>query len=101
MMQLDSCLLGFTLRSSGGSLLTPTDLTDVEIALGNLVKTWRRQELRYFDGKWFFPLSQQESGSLWPGQLRCQVRVLWNNGVVEGKSLHGLRVAESISKEVL
>ena len=101
MMQLDSCLLGFTLRSSGGSLLTPTDLTDVEIALGNLVKSWRRQELQFADGKWFFPLSQQESSAFWPGHLRCQVRVLWNNGVVEGKAIQGLRILESISKEVL
>lgn len=100
-MQLDSCQLGFTLRGSGGSVLTPTDLLDVEIALGPLVKTWRRKELHFSEGKWLFPLSQQESSSFWPGHLKCQVRVLWNNGVVEGKALQGLDIRESISKEVL
>lgn len=100
MMQGDSCQLGFTLRGSGGSVLTPMDLLDLEITLGPITKTWNRKELRFAEGRWFFPLTQQETHGLWPGRLRCQVRVLWNNGVVEGKSLQGLRLQESISKEV-
>ena len=101
MMQLDSCHLGFTLRGSGGSVLTPDDLLDVEIVLGPMAKTWARKELRFDGGKWFFPLTQQETAALWPGRLRCQVRVLWRNVVVEGKSLQGMILTESISKEVL
>ena len=101
MMQGDTSQLGFTLRGNGGALLTPGELLDVEITLGDLRKTWQGKALLYSDGKWFFPLTQQESFGLWPGQLRCQVRVLWNNGVVEGKTLQGLRLQESISKEVL
>ena len=100
-MQGDSCQLGFTLRSSGGSLLTPQELLDVEICLGQLCKSWKGGALQFADGKWFFPIAQQESQQIWPGQLRCQVRVLWPNGVVEGKALQGLRLQESISKEVL
>lgn len=101
MMQGDACYLGITILNSGGSPVTPADVQDVEITLGNIRKTYRGEQLTYAGGVWLFPLSQGESFSLAPGALRAQVRLAWANGVVEGQSLWGLAIEESICKEVL
>ena len=48
-----------------------------------------------------FPLSQAETFGCMPAAPKAQVRIKWANGVIEGKPLHGVRIDESISKEVL
>ena len=101
MMQGDSYNLGIKILNNAGSLVTPDDILDVEIAIGNLIKTYRDGLVTYRDGLWMFPLSQQETFSFWPSSVKSQVRVFWPNGVVEGKPLYGVRIDESISKEVL
>ena len=101
MMQGDACSLGFTLRNNAGSPVTAEDVLDVEITVGTLCKTLSRGQLSFHEGRWHFPLSQGESFGQWPGSVRCQVRVLWRNGVVEGKNIYGLSFRESISREVL
>ena len=101
MMQGDGCNLGISLRNSAGTPVEPVDVRDVEITLGRLRKTYGRGELSFQGGVWLFPLSQQESLGMSPGPVRSQVRVVWANGVVEGQSLPGLSLEESISKEVL
>ena len=101
MMQGDGCYLAFAVKNNAGSPVAPADIQDMEISLAHLRKTLGRGELIYQDGLWLFPLSQSETFSLWPAPVRCQIRILWNNGVVEGKALQGLDIRESISKEVL
>ena len=101
MMQGDSYKLGIRILNNAGSLVTPVDVKDVEITIGHLRKTYMNAQLEYNDGMWFFPLSQQATFQCWPSAVKAQVRVLWANGVVEGKSLYGIRINESISKEVL
>lgn len=101
MMQGDSYSLGFTVLNNAGVAVTPEDVLDVEIAIGHLAKTYRRGEVTFSDGKWFFPLSQAETFGYWPKATKAQIRVRWKNGVVEGKTIHGVRINESISKEVL
>lgn len=101
MMQGDASSLGFTVRNNAGQSVTPEDILDMELTLGPLVKTLSRGQLLYLEGRWLFPLSQQESFSLWPGSVKAQIRILWKNGVVEGKPIHGILLGESISKEVL
>lgn len=101
MMQGDGCNLGIELRNSAGGLVGPEEVQEVEISLGRLRKTYGAGELACSGGVWLFPLSQAESMTLAPGPVWAQVRVVWANGVVEGTELYGLRVEESISKEVL
>lgn len=101
MMQGDSYNLGFTVRNNAGSVVTPDDILDMEITIGHLNKTYRRQELTFHDGRWFFPLTQKETFRYWPKSTKAQIRVRWKNGAVEGKDIHGVRINESISKEVL
>ena len=101
MMQGDSYKLGIRILNNAGSLVTPADVKDVEITIGHLRKTYMNAQLQYNDGVWLFPLSQQDTFQCWPSAVKAQVRVLWTNGVVEGKPLYGIRINESISKEVL
>lgn len=101
MMQGDSYCLGIRIENNAGSIVTPEDVQDVEITIGHLSKTYRRCQLSYDDGLWLFPLSQEESFRFLPTAPKSQVRVVWANGIVEGKPLYGVRIDESISKEVL
>ena len=101
MMQGDAYNLGIRILNNAGSPVTPDDVQDVEITIGHLRKTWLNAQLDYADGLWLFPLSQKETFGYWPSEVRAQVRVVWSNGVVEGKPVYGVRIHESISKEVL
>ena len=93
-MQGDAYYLGIRILNNAGFPVTPQDVEDLEIALGHLCKN-------YSDGLWLFPLSQEESFGFFPQAVKAQVRLVWANGVVEGKPLYGVRIGESISKEVL
>lgn len=99
MMQGDSYNLGINILNNAGSPVTPDDVKDVEITIGHLRKTYLNAEVTYYDGVWLFPLSQKETFGYWPSPVKAQVRVMWANGVIEGKPLYGVRVNESISKE--
>ena len=101
MMQGDSYSLGFTVLNNAGSAVTPEDIIDVEISIGHLRKTYGNGQIAFSDGRWFFPLSQEETFGYWPKALKSQIRVKWKNGIVEGKEIHGVRINESTSKEVL
>ena len=101
MMQGDSYNLGIRILNNAGNPVTPDDVSDVEITIGHLSKTYMGAELRYSDDLWMFPLTQRETFSYWPSALKAQVRVFWKNGVIEGKPIYGVRINESISKEVL
>lgn len=101
MMQGDSYSLGIVILNNAGSPVTPSDVRDVEITIGHLIKTYRKAELTFVDGVWMFPISQKDSFSMWPAAVKAQVRVAWAGGAVEGKPIYGIRNDESLSKEVL
>lgn len=101
MMQGDACNLGIFIFNNAGSPVTPEDVRDVEITIGQLRKTYAGSQLYYQDGRWMFPLTQQETFRFRPAVVPAQVRVVWKNGAIEGKPLYGVRMEESISKEVL
>lgn len=103
MMQGDSYMLGIQILNNAGNPVTTDDVADVEISIGHLKKSYRKLELLYDEDMqlWLFPLSQKETFGYWPTQVKAQVRVLWANGIIEGKPIYGIRIDESISKEVL
>lgn len=101
MMQGDSYNLGFTVKNNAGVLVTPVDIRDMEITIGHIRKTYRNLQITYKDGKWLFPISQNESFDYWPKAVKAQIRILWADGILEGKPIHGVRIHESLSKEVL
>lgn len=103
MMQGDSYMLGIQILNNAGNPVTLDDVSDVEITIGHLKKSYRKLELLYDEGMhlWMFPLTQQETLGYWPSTPKAQVRVFWANGIVEGKPIYGIHIDESISKEVL
>ena len=101
MMQGDSYNLGIRILNNAGNPVTPDDITDLEITIGHLSKTYLGAQITYMDGLWLFPLSQKETFSYWPDAVKAQVRVVWANDIIEGKPIYGVRLHESISKEVL
>ena len=101
MMQGDSYNLGIRILNNAGNPVTPDDIKDLEITIGRLSKTYLGAQVTYYDGLWMFPLSQHETFGYWPGAAEAQIRIAWPNGVIEGKKLYGIRIDESISKEVL
>ena len=101
MMQGDAYLLGIQILNNAGMPVTPADVIDVEITIGHMKKRYSEASLSYSDGLWLFPLNQSETFGCLPAAPKAQVRVKWANGVVEGKPLYGVRIDESISREVL
>lgn len=101
MMQGDSYNLGFTVLNNAGVPVTPNDILDMEITIGHLRKTYRNAQIIHENGKWLFPLSQEETFGYWPKSTKAQIRIMWANGIIEGKPINGVRIFESISKEVL
>ena len=101
MMQGDAYLLGISILNNAGMPVTPADVADVEITIGHLKKKYSDAALSFRGGVLMFPLSQSETFGCLPAAPKAQVRVKWANGVIEGKPLYGVRIDESISKEVL
>lgn len=101
MMQGDAYMLGINILNNAGMPVTPADVADVEITIGHLKKKYSAVELSFNNGIWMFPLTQKETFGCMPASPKAQVRIKWANGVIEGKPLYGIRIDESISKEVL
>ena len=101
MMQGDSYMLRISILNNAGMPVTPVDVADVEITIGHIKKKYSDMAISYNSGVWMFPLSQKETFGCMPSAPKAQVRVKWANGIVEGKPLYGIRIDESISKEVL
>lgn len=101
MMQGDSYSLAVKIVNNAGSVVTPEDVTDVEITIGRVSKCLSRGQIQYENSLWLYPFSQDESQAILPGTVPAQVRVAWKNGAVEGTRIDGVRMHESLSKEVL
>ena len=103
MMQGDSYNLKVEILNKDKTPVIPDDVSDVEITVGSLRKTYANNEVTYNEGlgKWLFPLTQEETFNFTPARVKAQVRVVMKSGIVEGVPLGTINVLESISKEVL
>lgn len=101
MMQGDAYYLGIRILNNAGSVVTPADVKNIEITIGHMSKTYLNAEVLFANGLWLFPVAQSESFRIFAGSVKAQVRVVWANGVIEGKDLYGTRNVEGLSKEVL
>lgn len=101
MMQGDSYGLKVEILNAVDVAVTPADVSDVEITVGSLSKTYKNGEVTHDGNLWIFPVTQEESFKLSASRLKAQVRVKWTDGTVEGVPLGEIYVKESTSKEVL
>ena len=100
MMQGDAFTQEIEIRHND-EIVTPDDVTDVEITIGVLSKTYLDGELDYSEGVWKFPMTQQETFRFRGGYHSVQVRVLWPSGDIEGVDLGKIYVGESNSRRML
>lgn len=103
MMQGDEKNLNIEILNRNQVPITADDVSDVEIVVGSLRKTYKNGEV-FFDAdksKWICPVTQEETFTLPASRVKAQARILWPNGEVEGCPLGYVNIHESISKEVL
>ena len=102
-MQGDEYDVNITLKDADGEPITEVGVTDVEIGIGSLTKTYSDGEVSYDseNKQWVFRLSQTETSGLKNGVLSFQVRVKFGGGDVVGAKLPSVGVSPSTSKEVL
>lgn len=43
----------------GDEIASPDNVDDVRIAIGEMVRSYRKGELRFEEGEWIFPLSEE------------------------------------------
>lgn len=100
-MQGDQYAIVFTGTQDGA----PLDLSKIEMIefiVGKLRKIYPG-EVTANDGKFYFPLTQEETFQFKSASQAVQIRVKFTGSapVVIGTSIEGIRVSDSISKVVL
>jgi hypothetical protein len=85
--------------TNNGQPLNIADISAVEVSLLYLQKNYPG-EVTYSDGKFHFPLTQQETFKL-PKLCKMQVRVKFKSGDVIGSMIQQIDVAHALSKAVL
>lgn len=103
MMQGDSYSIAIIIEDYNGNPVTTEGVQDLEVTIGNITKKYSTGEITYSTESqfWQFPITQQETFDLLPSKVKAQLRLLWQNGDVEGVDLGYVRIKESMSKEVL
>ena len=104
MMQGDSYNFRVEIINSLGAAITPSDVSDIEITIGRVEKTYKKNEITFDKdtNKWIYHLSQKETFKF-PARsfVKRQMRIVWLNGDVKGIELGDEYVNESESKVVL
>jgi len=84
---------------NGNTALTANDVELVEITIHDLVKTYPGK-VTFEDGKFLFPLSQEETFGL-PFTCLAQIRVKFPGGDVIGSEIQQIDVRNALSQAVL
>ena len=71
--QGDQYSIPFLIRH-GGEIVSPEMVTDVAIAIGEIVRSYKDGTLSYFDGKWMFPIHREETLRM-PESVSYQVQL--------------------------
>jgi len=99
-MQGDQYGIPFNITDGEDIAITPETASDIEIAIGQIVKRYSTGEIEFNNDYWIFPLTQSETFMLqYPQDV--QVRVKFLNGEIIGERFGKIDITESKSKEVL
>lgn len=82
------------------------DIKQIEFILGELkakfFKNNQSNEVKFSNGYFMYPLTQEESFSLQPGRINMDIRVQFNNTNVRGITTKiDVKIADATSTEVL
>lgn len=81
--QGDQYSIPFLIRH-GGEIVSPNMVTDVAIAVGDIVRSYLDGDLTYFDGKWMFPIYSQETLRM-PDDVSYQVQLRIGTEIIHSK----------------
>lgn len=101
-MQGDQYALVFRGTQDGAALDTD-GVEEIEFVVGPMRKCWPQEVTRDAEGRFLFPLTQEETFRLEGSQQRIQVRVKFygSTPVVIGTAAQGVWITEAMSKVVL
>lgn len=101
-MQGDQYAIPFVGKQNGEPLDTDT-IEEIEFVVGKLRKTYPGEVMLDDEGKFLFPVTQQETFAIQRSSQHVQIRVKFkgNPPVVTGVDVGDIYVADSISKVVL
>lgn len=101
MMRGDAYEIALALTDEEGNPITTEEVAEVEISLGDVTKTYTSGDVVYDDGKWLFPLTQDETLFTLAPVSGLQVRVKYLLGDVVGAKVGNVYIISSNSEEVL
>lgn len=102
MMQGDAYKIPFEIKVDGEVANSET-FTDVEISVGNIIKTMSSGDVKFDteQNAFMFPITQQETFTLRNTPQKVQIRVKYEDGNVYGVQPENVDVIGSVSKAVL
>lgn len=68
----------------GGEKVSPEMITDVVIAIGDIVRSYKDGTLSYLDGKWLFPIYKTETLKM-PDEVHYQIQLHIGDDIVHSK----------------
>ena len=81
--QGDQYSIPFLIRH-GGEIVTPDTVTDLVIAIGEVVRSYSDGTLSYFEGKWMFPIYKQETLKM-PEGVSYQIQIHYGKDIIHSK----------------
>ena len=78
--QGDQYYLPFIIENDSSSI-SPEDIDDIRIKVGNVIKKFSSNELLYENDTWLFPITQKNSLN-WKGPVKCQIQYKKNNNII-------------------
>lgn len=81
--QGDQYSIPFTIRRRD-EIISPEDITDVVIAIGDLARSYKDGDLSYSEGKWFFPIYKQETLKM-PEDVSYQIQLHFGKDIIHSK----------------
>ena len=104
LLQGNTYNLELTLYSNNNEVIPFEKINQVQVILGNIEKFYKanaESEITYKDGVFIIPLSQEETFSLEQDSFTWEVRVLFNDGQVDGTGKQRGSVSYSKTRKVL
>jgi hypothetical protein len=81
--QGDQYSIPFMIRR-GADTVSPEMITDVVIAIGDIVRSYKDGALSYLDGKWLFPIYKTETLKM-PDEVQYQIQLHIGDDIVHSK----------------
>jgi hypothetical protein len=77
----------------GDDIASPDNVDDVRIAIGEMVRSYRKGDLRFEEGEWIFPLSEETRKMT--GVFQGQVEIIKGDNVLH-TAVFNIKFAPSV-----